>query len=235
MGSNFTKSILIALTDERLLAIISFNLERYGFIVNSVRDLNSTYRESERVRPHLIIIDEELPGANWLTSSSYANFSKNPFTKDVCLILLSKQVSPSLALKEEGLIHDYIIKPFAPSTLVTKINNLFNSDSKKTIKILEYKDLKMNVGAYKVTRNGRTIHLGPTEFRILQCLMELPSRILSREHIMNQVWGFNSKVEPRTIDVHINRLRVALKNDNEELPLIKTVRSAGYCLGSGID
>jgi two-component system phosphate regulon response regulator PhoB len=90
----------------------------------------------------------------------------------------------------------------------------------------------MNVNAFKVTRFGKSIHLGPTEFKILQCLLELPGRVLSREHIMNYVWGYNALVEQRTIDVHINRLRSALKDNGDELPLIRTIRSAGYSLNA---
>ena len=88
----------------------------------------------------------------------------------------------------------------------------------------------MNLSTFRVNRLGKTIHLGPNEFKILQCFLELPGKTLSREHIMNYVWGPNSSVEPRTIDVHINRLRSALKVKEEELPLIKTIRSAGYAL-----
>jgi two-component system phosphate regulon response regulator PhoB len=89
----------------------------------------------------------------------------------------------------------------------------------------------MDLNSCRVTRASREVHLGPKEFQILKCLLTNPRRILSREYIMRHVWGYGSDVEIRTIDVHINRLRTALKNDVDGSPFIKTVRAAGYCLG----
>ena len=120
-----------------------------------------------------------------------------------------------------------------PSELVSKIKVLASQHvPSNNNKIINYHDIEMNVSNFRVTRLGRVIHLGPNEFKIFQCFLELPGRVLSREHIMNYVWGHNSKIEPRTIDVHINRLRAALKNNDDELPLIKTIRSAGYSLNA---
>lgn len=99
--------------------------------------------------------------------------------------------------------------------------------------VLKYDDITMNLASYEVTRQNKRIKLGPTEFRILQCLMQYPHKILSRNFIMDAAWSGTKAVDSRTIDVHINRLRNALKLHKDELPLIETIRSLGYCLRKG--
>ena len=94
---------------------------------------------------------------------------------------------------------------------------------------LQYRDINMDLAGHKVTRGTRTLKLGPTEFRLLRCFMEQPGRVFSREQLLDKVWGYDAAIEPRTVDVHIRRLRKAL-NGPDELDLIRTVRSAGYAL-----
>ncbi|HYF08436.1 MAG TPA: winged helix-turn-helix domain-containing protein, partial [Acetobacteraceae bacterium] len=96
---------------------------------------------------------------------------------------------------------------------------------------LEFADLVMDLAAHRVRRGDRDLHLGPTEFRLLRHLMEHPGRVFSREQLLNAVWGSEVYVEPRTVDVHVRRLRLAI-NDEGEADLIRTVRSAGYALDS---
>ena len=152
----------------------------------------------------------------------------NAKTNNINIILATKTAQP-----DNTTINDYIIKPFVPSELVSKIRAFASQHvSVKHKKILQYNDIEMNVSIFRVTRAGRTIHLGPNEFKIFQCFLELPGRVLSREHIMNYVWGHDHQVEPRTIDVHINRLRAALKADEDEMPLIRTIRYSGYALSA---
>ena len=97
-------------------------------------------------------------------------------------------------------------------------------------KVIRYKDLTMDLATYKVHRGDKRIHLGPTEFKIMQMLIQAPKVILSRQEIIDCVWGSNQQIEPRTVDVHVNRLRSLVKIRENELPFIKTVRAAGYCL-----
>jgi two-component system, OmpR family, phosphate regulon response regulator PhoB len=232
MSENFVPSVLLVEPDESLLTILSYNLERYGFIVNTAKDADAAVKMAERIQPDIAIIDQDISGS--LSGIEICTIIRTKAaTKNTPLILITSDSNNLDAIKGiENGINDYIIKPFAPSELVARIKTIFRKTRPiSSSKVLIYKDLQMNIGSYKVTRGSRNIHLGPTEFKILQCLMELPTKILSREHIMNHVWGYNSQVEPRTIDVHINRLRMALKNDNDDLPLIRTIRSAGYCLG----
>jgi two-component system phosphate regulon response regulator PhoB len=92
-----------------------------------------------------------------------------------------------------------------------------------------FHDITMDLTAHRVQRNGRPIHLGPTEFRLLEFLMQHPRRVFSREELLNSVWGPDIHVEPRTVDVHIRRLRKSINGDGE-LDVVRTVRAAGYAL-----
>lgn len=222
-NKNPNSSILLALSDGPTLTVISYHLERYGFVVNSVRNSESIIEMIDRIEPNILIIDEDIPGS--IRHNDLCSLLKaKPKTKNIIIILVSKTTPV-----DNQFINEHIIKPFVPSELVAKIKT-FSQDMllNRNKKIISYQDIEMNVDLFKVSRQGKSIHLGPTEFKILQCFLEMPGRVLSREHIMNYVWGYNSQVEPRTIDVHINRLRSALKENDDEIPLIRTIRSAGY-------
>ena len=222
-----TSSVLIALSDIPTLTIISYHLERYGFLVNSIRSTDVLLNTVECIEPNIIILDEDMPGS--LISKDICSILKNnPKTRDINIIYVSKE-----AISEGLPINDSIIKPFVPSELVKKIKSFSTQPiASNNNKTLHYHDIEMSLSTFRVARQGRQIHLGPNEFKIFQCFLELPDRVLSREHIMNYVWGHNNQVEPRTIDVHINRLRSALRNNEDELPLIKTIRSSGYSLNA---
>ena len=227
INENSTTSVLMALSDHPTSAVISYHLERYGFIVNTATTTDLLSNTIERIHPDIIIVDEDLPGSLKI-NDIFTTLKNNKETLQTKIILASH--SP---IGNNPLINDYISKPFVPSELVKKVKTLSNNKSlTNQNKILKYNDIEMNVSIFRVTRNERHIHLGPNEFKILQCFLELPTSILSREHIMNYVWGHSSNIEPRTIDVHINRLRSALKDSKDNTPLIKTIRSEGYSLNT---
>jgi two-component system phosphate regulon response regulator PhoB len=125
---------------------------------------------------------------------------------------------------------DYMVKPFSPGELVARVRALIRrSTPHMNTEMLAYHDLEMDLGAHKVYRAGRSVHLGPTEFRLLRVLLEKPGRVYSREQLLDKAWGQDVYVEPRTVDVHIRRLRKTLNTDG--MPdLIRTVRAAGYAL-----
>ena len=223
-GENATKSVLLALKDASTLAVMSYHLERYGFIVNSCKNTDLMNEAINKIEPTVIVYDADLEG-NSNGNEICAAIKSNPKTKNTNIILVSKEAEYDIKSFD-----DRVSKPFSPSELVAKIKTFANISMVSTQKILSYHDIEMHVNAYKVSRAGQEIHLGPTEFKILQCLIELPGKVLSREHIMNYVWGYSAQVEQRTIDVHINRLRSALKDGGDEVPLIRTIRAAGYSL-----
>jgi len=219
-------SILLALKDNPTLTVLSYHLERYGFAVNSAKNTEEILIAINRIEPNILIIDEEIPGS--LAVSDLCSSLKTKYKSRKLYIILATKTYQ----KDNPNINDCIIKPFVPSELVAKIKSFTHEvvPLPSNNKNLSYNGIEMHVDSFKVTRSGRAIHLGPTEFKILQCFLELPGKVLSREHIMKHVWGFDGQVEQRTIDVHINRLRAALKEDDDEISIIRTIRSAGYSL-----
>jgi two-component system phosphate regulon response regulator PhoB len=125
---------------------------------------------------------------------------------------------------------DYIVKPFSPTELVARLRAVLRRARPSTqAATLAFADVTMDLAAHRVTRNGRAVHLGPTEYRLLRFLMEHPTRVFSREQLLDEVWGRDVYVELRTVDVHIRRLRKALNAPGEE-DIVRTVRAAGYAL-----
>jgi len=125
---------------------------------------------------------------------------------------------------------DYVTKPFVMTELSARIRALLRRTRPELVEErLEYGDIILDRGSRRVTRQGRNVHLGPTEFRLLDFLMQRPGRVFSRERLLDAVWGANTYVEVRTVDVHVGRLRKALRQPDSP-DLIRTVRSAGYAL-----
>jgi two-component system, OmpR family, phosphate regulon response regulator PhoB len=125
---------------------------------------------------------------------------------------------------------DYVTKPFSPSELIARLRAVLRrARPEREGETLQYQDLVMDLASHRVRRNGREVHLGPTEFRLLRHLLENQGRVFSREQLLDMVWGRDVYVEPRTVDVHIRRLRKAINNEKDS-DLIRTVRAAGYAL-----
>ncbi|MCB2108628.1 MAG: winged helix-turn-helix domain-containing protein, partial [Rhodobacteraceae bacterium] len=130
---------------------------------------------------------------------------------------------------------DYITKPFSMPELLARVRALLRRAKPSNQKgILNFGDIAMDLDAHRVSRGGKFVHLGPTEFRLLQFFMERPGTVFSREELLNGVWGPDIYVEPRTVDVHIRRLRKALNNEDGS-DVIRTVRAAGYSLDASAE
>jgi len=127
-------------------------------------------------------------------------------------------------------VDDYVTKPFNMDTLLARMRALLRRAGTPPAKgELTFHDIAMDLAAHRVQRNGRAVHLGPTEYRLLEYFMQHPRRVFSREELLDAVWGKDIHVEPRTVDVHIRRLRKSLNGENE-LDVVRTVRAAGYAL-----
>jgi two-component system phosphate regulon response regulator PhoB len=127
---------------------------------------------------------------------------------------------------------DYITKPFSVNELVARVKAVLRRIRPMFVdEVLTYKGIVIDLVSHSASRDGETLHLGPTEFNLLAFFMENIGRVFSREQLLNHVWKNDAYVEPRTVDVHIRRLRKAINNDVKE-DFIRTVRSAGYCFGS---
>jgi two-component system phosphate regulon response regulator PhoB len=125
---------------------------------------------------------------------------------------------------------DYVVKPYSPTELVARVRAVLRRTSPAlTEEKLSFGDIVMDLSTHRVTRGGKPIHLGPTEFRLLRLFLERPDRVYSREQLLDKVWGRDIHVEVRTVDVHIRRLRKAL-GEHGDGDVIRTVRGAGYAL-----
>lgn len=235
MANHLTPSILIVEDEESIITMLRYNLERNNFIVYVAYDGNEALMMAEEMRPDIILLDWMLPGMTGVEICQKIRATPGIESTPIIMLTAKGEEKDKVTGLDNGA-DDYIVKPFSPSELISRIKAVFRRMRPAfSEKVLSFADVTMDIAAYKVTRNNREIHLGPTEFRILQCLMEYPKRILSRETIMAQVWGYESDIEARTVDVHINRLRSALKGPDSNDSFIWTIRSAGYCLQKPTD
>jgi len=156
---------------------------------------------------------------------------RRPSTRELPVIMVTARTEDQDAVR--GLntgADDYINKPVNMDALLARMRALLRrSNAVPTKGRLAFHDISMDLAAHRVQRNGRALHLGPTEFRLLEFFLQHPRRVFSREELLDAVWGPDIHVEPRTVDVHIRRLRKAI-NTPSELDLVRTVRAAGYAL-----
>jgi len=230
MQKQQAKPLVLVVEDETaLVTLLRYNLEREGFEVIEARDGEEALLLAKERRPDLVLLDWMLPLVSGIEVCR--QLRRLPETRAVPVVMLTARGEE--ADKVRGLdsgADDYITKPFSPGELVARLRALLRR-SRPALDgdTLQYEDLTMDLIAHRVRRNGRDIHLGPTEFRLLRHLMEHQGRVFTREQLLDVVWGPDVYVEPRTVDVHIRRLRKAI-NDGADYDLIRTVRSAGYSL-----
>jgi two-component system phosphate regulon response regulator PhoB len=224
-----TPLILVVEDEAALVTLLRYNLEREGFRVAEARDGEEALLMAREQKPDLVILDWMLPLLSGLEVCR--QLRRGPETRSVPIIMLTARGEEGDKLRGlDSGADDYVTKPFSPSELIARIRaGLRRSRPTTNGEALQFEDLTMDLAAHRVRRRGRDIHLGPTEFRLLRYLMEHQGRVFSREQLLDMVWGQDVYVEPRTVDVHIRRLRKAI-NAPTETDLIRTVRSAGYSL-----
>jgi two-component system, OmpR family, phosphate regulon response regulator PhoB len=221
--------ILVVEDEEALATLLDYNLDKEGFRVERAGDGEEGLLKVEEETPDLILLDWMLPKVSGVEVCR--QLRARPETRRTPILMLTARGEETD--KVRGLdtgADDYVFKPFAMSELTARIRALLRRTRPELVEErLEYADIVLDRGSRRVTRAGRSIHLGPTEFRLLDFLMQRPGRVFSRERLMDAVWGPNTYVEMRTVDVHVGRLRKALREGGTFDP-IRTVRSAGYSL-----
>ena len=224
--------VLVVEDEAALVTLLRYNLEREGFRVAEARDGEEALLMAREQKPDLVLLDWMLPLLSGLEVCR--QMRRMPETKSVPIIMLTARGEEGDKLRGlDSGADDYVTKPFSPSELIARIRAaLRRSRPTSNGESLQFDDLTMDLAAHRVRRRGRDIHLGPTEFRLLRYLLEHQGRVFSREQLLDMVWGQDVYVEPRTVDVHIRRLRKAINAPNE-IDLIRTVRSAGYSLDRG--
>ncbi|MCH2393537.1 phosphate regulon transcriptional regulator PhoB [Oceanibaculum sp.] len=221
--------ILIVEDEAAIVTLLSYNLEREGFQVLEARDGEEGLLLATERRPDLILLDWMLPLLSGIEVCR--RLRRTPQTRSIPIIMLTARGEEGDRVR--GLnagADDYVTKPFSPSELLARVRAVMRrARPAADAETLRCGDIVMDVAAHKVKRGDRDVHLGPTEFRLLRHFLEHQGRVFSREQLLDSVWGADVYVEPRTVDVHIRRLRKALNEDAEGDP-IRTVRSAGYAL-----
>lgn len=221
--------ILLVEDDPSLTELIKYNLEQEGFEVVVEMDGETGLIAAMEENPDLILLDWMLPNLSGIEICRRIRRDKS--TSNIPVIMLTARSEESDRIRGLDIgADDYVTKPFSPKELIARIKALFRRIRPAlSEQILEYAGIEMDLSSRKIKRDGKSIHLGPTEFNILKYLMENPCRVFSREQLLDMVWGNDIYVEARTVDVHIRRLRKAL-NEGDKTNIIRTVRSAGYSL-----
>lgn len=225
------KKILVVDDEKDIVDLITYNLEKEGFSVIKAYDGEKAFELIKTQKPNLMILDLMLPGVRGLDVCRAIR--RNPAIETLPIIMLtarSDHMDKILGL-EMGA-DDYVTKPFNVRELMARVNAVLRrwDERPKTAadEIFTFKGLHVNYGTYEVTLDGRQIELSPTEIKLLHFLTNHPGRVYSRDQLLDYVWGDEAFVEPRTVDVHISRLRAAIEKDKEKPQYLLTVRGIGY-------
>jgi two-component system, OmpR family, phosphate regulon response regulator PhoB len=224
------KPLVLIVEDEApLVTMLRYNLEREGFAVDAAGDGEEALLRIAERKPDAVLLDWMLPLVSGLEVCRQIRRSRG--TRSVPVIMLTARGEEADRIRGlDSGADDYIVKPFSPSELVARLRAVIRrAQPSAGEEVLRYADVTMDLIAHRVSRAGRPVHLGPTEFRLLRHFLEYPGRVFSREQLLDRVWGHESEIEMRTVDVHIRRLRKAL-NQNGDRDLLRTVRSVGYAL-----
>ncbi|MGD1924806.1 MAG: phosphate regulon transcriptional regulator PhoB [Paracoccaceae bacterium] len=221
--------ILIVEDEEALSELLEYNLSSEGFAVKTTPHGDDAMLVLDEHRPDLLLLDWMLPGLSGIEICRRVR--ARSATRDMPIIMMTARGEEADRIR--GLdtgADDYLTKPFSIPELTARVRALLRR-ARPTIAsdMATFGDLMLDRETRRVHRANKEIHLGPTEFRLLDCLMQRPGRVYSREQLLDLVWGRDVYVEVRTVDVHIGRLRKALNGRGQRDP-IRTVRAAGYAL-----
>ena len=221
--------ILIVEDEEPLTMLLRYNLEAEGYEVDSVARGDEADVRLREKPADLIVLDWMLPGLSGIELCR--RLRARPQTRQLPIIMLTARGEESE--KVRGLAtgaDDYIVKPFSVPELLARVRALLRrAHPERTAQVLSIGDIELDREKKRVTRSGEPVDLGPTEYRLLEFLMERPGRVFSREQLLDGVWGSEIYIDERTVDVHVGRLRKAINRGNQADP-IRTVRGAGYSL-----
>jgi two-component system phosphate regulon response regulator PhoB len=224
--------ILIVEDEEPLAVLLRYNFEKEGYEVETVaRGDEADTRLQERI-PDLLVLDWMLPGLSGIELCR--RLRTRPQTKSLPIIMLTARNEETDRVRgfETGA-DDYVVKPFSVGELIARAGRLMQRSNPQLLaEVINVGDIELDRAAMVVKRRGQMVHLGPTDYRLLEFLMQAPGRVFTREQLLNNVWGDDVYIDDRTVDVHIGRLRKALLQAWKSDP-IRTVRGAGYSLNAG--
>jgi two-component system, OmpR family, phosphate regulon response regulator PhoB len=225
-----TARVLIVEDEAPLAELLRYNLEAEGFRVSHAETGEEAEILVAEERPDLVLLDWMLPQVSGIELCR--RLRTRPETRAIPIVMLTARGEEGDRIR--GLstgADDYVVKPFSLPELMARVKAILRRASPDRLSDqLKAGDIELDRAAHRVTRGLREVRLGPTEFRLLEFLMESPGRVLSRTQLLDGVWGRDAFVDERTVDVHIGRLRKALIRGKERDP-IRTVRGAGYVFG----
>lgn len=222
-------SVLIVEDEPAQMELLAYNLEKSGFEVLRASDGEEGLLIATESNPALIVLDWMLPRLSGIEVCR--QLKRNRDTREIPIVMLTARGEESDLVR--GLdtgADDYMVKPYSVNELIARARALLRRTRPGAVgETLTYGDLTLDAEQHKVTRSGQHMRLGPTEFRLLSVFMERPGRVWSREQLLDRVWSHDAEIDFRAIDVHIGRLRKALRLPGHSDP-IRTVRGAGYSL-----
>lgn len=230
MAGQGQPTVLVVEDEGAQREVLTYNLEAEGFRVASAENGEEALILVDEVSPDIIVLDWMLPNVSGIEVCR--RLKARADTRHVPIIMLSARSEEVDRVRglETGA-DDYVIKPYSVVELMARVRTQLRRVRPSTVGVtLEFGDITLDPESHKVHRGGKSLKLGPTEFRLLATFMEKPGRVWSREQLLDRVWGRDIYVDTRTVDVHIGRLRKALSVHGGEDPL-RTVRGAGYALG----
>jgi two-component system, OmpR family, phosphate regulon response regulator PhoB len=206
-----TPYILVVEDEDALATLLDYNLMKEGFRVERAADGEEALLRITEEPPDLVVLDWMLPKVSGVEVCRQIRANVETRRTPVIMLTARSEEADKIRGLETGA-DDYVVKPFAMSELVARIRALLRRTRPELLdEQLEYADLLLDRARHRVTRSGQDIHLGPTEYRLLDFFMQRPGRVFSRERLLDAVWGANTYVELRTVDVHVGRLRKALR------------------------
>ncbi|WP_375270768.1 phosphate regulon transcriptional regulator PhoB [Sphingomonas sp.] len=224
--------MLLVEDDASLAELLVWHFSRENFDVQHTIDGEEALLLARETPPDIVLLDWMVEGISGIEVCR--RLRRAAETQNVPIIMLTARGEEEDRVRglETGA-DDYVTKPFSPRELVARVGAVLRRVRPALAgEALSYSDLEMDTVGHKVRRSGEVIPLGPTEFRLLKHFLEHPGHVFSRERLLDSVWGHDSDIESRTVDVHIRRLRKAI-NEGGRPDIIRTVRSAGYALDAG--
>ncbi len=220
--------ILVVDDEPDAIELIRFNLKASGYEVLTAEDGEEALAKARKFSPDMILLDVMLPEIDGLEVCKILR--RDPATASLPIIMLTAKASEiDRVLGLEFGADDYVTKPFSPRELMLRVRNLLKrrESSKEEVERFQVRDIELDVSKYEVKIMGQPIDLTPTEFKLLQILIERKGRVQSRDRLLQDVWGYDQLIDTRTVDTHVRRLREKM---GEAADYVATVRGVGYRL-----
>ncbi len=222
--------ILIVEDESDICELLEYNLKKDGYSTKAVNSGEDAFARIKSKKPILVILDLMLPGIQGM--EFLKQIKADPNMSDIPVIILSAKTSETdRVLGLELGADDYVSKPFSVKEMVSRVKAVLRRTGKsepKADRSFRYKELFIDFNSVTVKVKGRKVHLSPYEFKILSFLVQHPGKAYSRDELLDHVWEGEAFVQPRTVDVHIRRLRALIEKDAKQPEYIKTVRGFGY-------